>query len=995
MLALLSLPSDAAGWLSFLGQVSARAAVVLGVPAGVCWALRRASAALRHLVWTLAIICALCLPVLSIVLPAWRVRGVPLLLAPPTELVQEPASYRGPGVGGDVSLPLKPTAAPRPATMAPSSPSPAATPRLAGGPGPSRVTPQVISSAALGVWAFGAVIALLPTLMGLVCVARLLRRSRAITEDPWRDLVDDASAQLQLRRPVRVLRSPLETVPMMWGWLRPVLLLPAGADGWPPERRRLVLLHELAHVRRGDCLTQMLGQLACALYWPNPLAWLAGHRLRQERERACDDLVLRRGFRASEYAGHLLGIAKVSEGPLFAAVAAVAMARLSGLEGRIRAVLDPGRSRRGLSRRSGAAAVAAAVVLLGALACVQGGGTEAADTAAYHGPGRVQWQPQITEGGYDPDRRLEQRVRIEIPGRAAIPALALLSEKSDVSLQVAPEDLETVGERKLTIIAQGCTLKAIMVWIPTALQECHWDIDRTGPQPAYLLHRNGGAEEVMARLVEEELLRRQAEGRPAREARVEAARKALAMSPEELAELEKTDLYLARSVKDPKSRFMLELFLSLPEEQMRQFIDTAIAAMPYPSAPEHFRKAADKLLQDSREEWTAKEGTGSLNVKIVDVVQGDISHATIQYEDDGGGGSYLRIFAFGKEGGRYSWGVEPALWSQYPSLVLEYWYRPLLLGSGTPDEKAADALAQEWERKGAEERERREEQKRKAEWREPRSPQLHRTITLPFKDKVDPIEVQRFIAKESGLSLVSDYYTNSWLWPVHEEARAAMPIWWLLYVLADHWLWTYDWNEAGDCLVFHDRYWYRKPPEVPESLVEAWREKLQEQGGLTLDDAAAAAVALASRVSSRPDVRWPKVAVPNDLARVGLSPWALTSPYVLLYASLSPEQRAKAWSAAGLPFAEMTRAQQELVRRGAAGESASDSVGRTRIPRAVPEEEIAKGVFRIKQSRRNITEPGPGDLLAAGTYEAFELQVVFPSRQVGTQVWLRPPKPSA
>ncbi len=108
-----------------------------------------------------------------------------------------------------------------------------------------------------------------------------------------------------------------------------------------------------------------------------------------------------------------------------------------------------------------------------------------------HGLGaREQWQPRVA----DTDVRLQQPVEIEILGRAAVPALELLSEETGVSLGVAPENLDTVGERKLTIISKGLTLKTIMVQIPEALQECHWDIDRSGEEPVYLLHRDSGVE---------------------------------------------------------------------------------------------------------------------------------------------------------------------------------------------------------------------------------------------------------------------------------------------------------------------------------------------------------------------------------------------------------------------------------------------------------------------------------------------------------------------
>jgi beta-lactamase regulating signal transducer with metallopeptidase domain len=107
-----------------------------------------------------------------------------------------------------------------------------------------------------------------------------------------------------------------------------------------------VLLHELAHVKRWDWLTQLAARLACALYWWHPLAWVAARRLREERELACDDLVLAHGTVASTYAADLLEIARVFRVSPASALAGVAMARRSQLAGRLLAVLDAARSRR-------------------------------------------------------------------------------------------------------------------------------------------------------------------------------------------------------------------------------------------------------------------------------------------------------------------------------------------------------------------------------------------------------------------------------------------------------------------------------------------------------------------------------------------------------------------------------------------------------------------------------------------------------------------------
>ena len=139
--------------------------------------------------------------------------------------------------------------------------------------GASDVTPRPIWSAVLAaVWALGALGAFMPLLFGRLCLRRITRQARGVVSGSWGELVQEVSAHLSLRRPVTVLFSRLEVVPMVWGWLRFVLLLPAGAKSWSPDRQRLVLLHELAHVKRGDCISQFLGQLASALYWFNPLA---------------------------------------------------------------------------------------------------------------------------------------------------------------------------------------------------------------------------------------------------------------------------------------------------------------------------------------------------------------------------------------------------------------------------------------------------------------------------------------------------------------------------------------------------------------------------------------------------------------------------------------------------------------------------------------------------------------------------------------------------
>ncbi|HZT42032.1 MAG TPA: M56 family metallopeptidase [Chthonomonadaceae bacterium] len=199
-----------------------------------------------------------------------------------------------------------------------------------------------------GVWTLTAQL-----LAALWRVARLQRRCRIVTEGRLADLVLDVARTLGVRRPVVLRMAPerLSVVPMTWGVLRPVVLLPALAEDWTEERLRVVLLHEMAHVRRGDWLTQRLAQAICLLYWFHPPVWLLARRLRIESERACDDCVLSAGVPAVDYARHLLAVVRTTQGAQAVLAPTVAMAQASQIEQRLRAILAARRDRRAMTRR--------------------------------------------------------------------------------------------------------------------------------------------------------------------------------------------------------------------------------------------------------------------------------------------------------------------------------------------------------------------------------------------------------------------------------------------------------------------------------------------------------------------------------------------------------------------------------------------------------------------------------------------------------------------
>jgi TonB family protein len=178
------------------------------------------------------------------------------------------------------------------------------------------------------------------------------------------------AAAVELRRPVTILRSEHPTLLVTWGVVQPKVILPAVADEWSDERARVVLRHEFAHIGRGDWVVFMVAELLRAVYWFNPLVWIACTRVRQDSENACDDAVLNAGIAGPDYATHLLDLARTLNANRRTPLPAPAMARPSSLQGRISAMLNASLNRRPLTPSIRVASVAAFLALTVLLAGV-------------------------------------------------------------------------------------------------------------------------------------------------------------------------------------------------------------------------------------------------------------------------------------------------------------------------------------------------------------------------------------------------------------------------------------------------------------------------------------------------------------------------------------------------------------------------------------------------------------------------------------------------
>jgi TonB family protein len=202
------------------------------------------------------------------------------------------------------------------------------------------------------VWWLGAALGLLSLAVGLARLQWLAWHARAVEDRRWIDPARTIAAEYGLSSPVALLHSTHPTMLVTWGAFRPRVLLPASAPEWSDRRIHIVLSHELAHIRRGDWLPQLIGEVLRCIYWFNPLLWLASRQLRQQSEHACDDVVLEHGVAAPDYATHVLALARAASRYRrnYSGFPAPAMARQGNLERRVRAMLDNGLNRRPVSR---------------------------------------------------------------------------------------------------------------------------------------------------------------------------------------------------------------------------------------------------------------------------------------------------------------------------------------------------------------------------------------------------------------------------------------------------------------------------------------------------------------------------------------------------------------------------------------------------------------------------------------------------------------------
>jgi hypothetical protein len=324
-----------------------------------------------------------------------------------------------------------------------------------------------------------------------------------------------------------------------------------------------------------------------------------------------------------------------------------------------------------------------------------------------------------------------------------------------------------------------------MVQIPEALQEAHWDIDASGEQPVYLLHRNAGVDEAA-----KERRRQPSAERAGRAAELEYVRQALSLSREELHGLEETDLLLALALEDPFWRGNIEAFFALPEDKMQEIVGRHGTSLRYRDAPEAVKQSVDRILvrcAPPDDHPYAKQWQDSFShredaeITYAMLAPGElVMHCTDPFG--------AQVIVPGRDVGL----TDPR---SYP-------YELLVKAGGRSQEEAA-SITTDWNRRRGRELANRADRRIEELVPAVGSP-LHRPYTArsPYMSLAD---FQSDLSGLTGFTVVSDSFGAGSFY-VGEEMRQEVPLWHVLALLSDRGI---HWRVAGDCVVFHHRNWYR------------------------------------------------------------------------------------------------------------------------------------------------------------------------------------------
>jgi len=217
----------------------------------------------------------------------------------------------------------------------------------------------------------GIAVALMRICVGIVMTRRLIGRALRNDSSSLLSTLERCATRIDVRSKVRAAFSSEIAIPFAGGLRYSTVILPEAARLWDPAKLDMVISHELLHLKRRDHLWAVLGSIAVAANWYNPLVWLIRRQMLLEAERCCDDGVLNTGVNAADYADLLISLARVSAPPRAIVAYGSRILGVKQLEERIMSILQArARSLQNLTPLLRLTAVSLCVLLL-PLAAIQ------------------------------------------------------------------------------------------------------------------------------------------------------------------------------------------------------------------------------------------------------------------------------------------------------------------------------------------------------------------------------------------------------------------------------------------------------------------------------------------------------------------------------------------------------------------------------------------------------------------------------------------------
>jgi len=369
-------------FISIFIDISIKSFIVLALVFIFLPALKRLSAAARHLVWMFTMIALLALPVLSIALPELSLKILPDNKAGKTvsKIVRRSILAVAKPEITDVKAEKVKKEFKKPGKSVFESKSDFKKQKITFGAAIKSTFKNIFTKIKSKSWIFwvtsawiiGLFIFMLPIIFGLFCVGWITLKSEKINKSslPYSvlSIVNKFNRKISLRQ---CCEKSFLTAPTTWGIFRPIILLPENINKYSTDCLRVILLHETAHISRFDWLTQLISRIVCAVYWFNPFIWIANRCLRVEAEKACDNKVINSGFNSSDYANYLLDLVRAIKIRKRFAFATVPMARKSKIESRLRAILNSKINRKGITKFSLVVTLFAIITVVVPLAAVR------------------------------------------------------------------------------------------------------------------------------------------------------------------------------------------------------------------------------------------------------------------------------------------------------------------------------------------------------------------------------------------------------------------------------------------------------------------------------------------------------------------------------------------------------------------------------------------------------------------------------------------------